>query len=207
MTTPFISKSSSGFSRGAYQCRALAAMIHKASPIIAHIPSLLIMTPCSGGTYSQRQRKTDSFVGLQHRSSSEFVFDFPYSAYEIYADSKSGEPGSSQLQTQAACGWSLWRKACHTSSDSENPSHENNDPKLPSTAERFKSTFSRDDVKVHFVGAWCVVRFWATHDCTRGITGTLFHQSESSEERIFPAPFRQSIFASFVMLSHSMNAE
>ena len=31
MIALFISKSSSGFSRGAYQCRALAGMIHKAS--------------------------------------------------------------------------------------------------------------------------------------------------------------------------------
>ena len=164
MIAPFISKSSSGFSRGAYQCRALAGMIHEASPTIAHIPSLLIMTSCSGGTYLQRQRKTDSFVSLQRRSSSKFVFDFRYSAYEIYADSesKSDKPHPSRR---------------HTSSDSENSSHANG-PKPPSTAERFKSAFSRDDVKVHFVGAWYVVRFWATHDYISSIIGTLFHQSE-----------------------------
>ena len=127
-------------------------MIHKASPTIAHIPSLLIVTSCSGGTYSQRQRKADSFVSLQRRSSSRFLFDLRYSAYEIYADSKSDEPYSSQSQTQAARGWSSWRKACHTSSDSDSPSHENG-PKLPSPAERFKDTFSRL-VKVHFVGVW-----------------------------------------------------
>ena len=35
-------KTSSGFSRGAYQCRALAGMIHKASSTIARISSGLI---------------------------------------------------------------------------------------------------------------------------------------------------------------------
>jgi hypothetical protein len=170
------------------------------------MPSLLIITSCSGGTYSQRQRKTDSIVSLQRRSSSKFVFDFRYSAYEIYADRKSDKPFSPRSQTRAARGiWASCHKARHGSSDSENPNHAN-DSKPPSTAERFKDTFSRT-VKVHFVGVWCVVRLWATHDCTWDVAGTLFHQSESSEARIFPAPFRQSIFASFVMLSHSTNAE
>jgi hypothetical protein len=181
-------------------------MIHKASSTIAHMPSLLIIISCSGGTYSQRQRKTDSIVNLQRRSSSKFVFDFRYSAYKIYADPKSDNPVSHRSQTRAARGfWASCLAARHSSSDSENPNHAN-DSEPQSTAKRFKDTFSRD-VKVHFVGAWCVVRFWDTHDCTWGITGTLFHQSESSEARIFPAPFCQSIFASFVMLSHSTNAE
>ena len=177
MITPFISKFSSGFSRGAYQCRALAGMIHEASPTITHIPSLLIMTSCSGGTYSQGQRKANSIVSLRRRSSSKFVFDFCYSAYEIYADFKSGESFSSRSQTWITrIFWSLCRKACLTSSDSENPSH-GNDPKAQSMANHFKATFSRD-VKVHFVGAWCVGCFCAPHGCTWRITGTLFHQSE-----------------------------
>ena len=176
MITPFNSKLSSGFSRGAYQCRVLAGMIHKASPTITHIPSLLIMTSCSGGTYSQGQRKANSIVSLRRRSSSKFVFDFCYSAYEIYADFKSGEAFSSQSQTWITRIWSLWRKACLTSSDSDSPSH-GNDSTAQNMADHFKATFSRD-VKVHFVGAWCVGYFWATHDCTWRITGTQFHQSE-----------------------------
>jgi hypothetical protein len=181
-------------------------MIHKASSTIAHVPSLLIISSCSGGTYSQRQRKTDSIVSLKRRSSSQFVFDFRYSAYEIYADPKSDELFSSWSQTRAARRfWASYHKARHSSSDSENLNHAN-DPEPKTMAKLFKKTFSRD-VKVHFVGAWCVVRFWDTHDCTWGIAGTLFHQSESSEARIFPSPIRQSIFASFVTLSHSMNAE
>jgi hypothetical protein len=181
-------------------------MIHKASSTIAYMPSLLIISSCPGGTYSQRKRKTDSIVSLQRRSSSKFVFDFRYSAYEIYADFKSDKPYSHRSQTQAARGfWASFLVARHSTSDSENPNHAN-DPEPQSMAERFKKTFSRH-VKVHFVGVWCVVRLWDTHDCTWGIAGTLFHQSESSEARIFPAPFRLSIFASSVMLSHSMNVE
>ena len=135
-------------------------MIHKASSTIVHTPSHLIISPCSGGTYSQRQRKSDSIVSSQHRSSSKFVFDFRHSAYEIYADPKSDKSFFPPSQTRAARGF-RFSKAPHTSSESANPSHVYEQ----SAAARFKDTFSRD-AKVHFVGVWCVVRFWAVHDCT-----------------------------------------
>lgn len=77
---------------------------------------------------------------------------------------------------------------------------------MQTAAQRFKDTFSRD-VKVHFVGVWCVLRYRAAHDGTWAFSGTLFRQLEYSEGRIFLAPIRQSISATFVMLSHLTNAE
>lgn len=48
-------------------------MIHKASSTTTYMPSLLIIAPCSGGTYSQRQRKTNSIVSPHHRDSSKLI--------------------------------------------------------------------------------------------------------------------------------------
>lgn len=111
-------------------------------------------------------------------SSSNFVFDFRTSAYEIYADFKSGsdEPSS--------------RSQTHPSSDPK-PSQAR-DSKLQSTAERFKNTFSRD-VKVHFVGAWYVVHSWVTRDCTwasqgHGFINRHLQRQESSLHR-FTRPY------------------
>ncbi|KAF8520139.1 hypothetical protein BU17DRAFT_47166, partial [Hysterangium stoloniferum] len=79
-----------GFSRGAYQVRVLAGMIHK--------------------------------VGLIHKGNEEQI---PF-AYELYADpaSDGNPPGTSYRMN---------------------------------LAQRFKDTFSRKDVRVHFIGVWDTV--------------------------------------------------
>ncbi|PPQ69955.1 hypothetical protein CVT26_013291 [Gymnopilus dilepis] len=85
-----------GFSRGAFQVRALSGMIHK--------------------------------VGLIHRGNE---LQIPF-AYELYADPKSDE------KTVREVG-------------------ESGKVVMTSMAERFKKAFSRDHVKVHFVGVWDTV--------------------------------------------------
>jgi len=59
-----------------------------------------------------------------------------FSAYELYADPESDVP-----DTVTRVG----------SSEKE---------KNVSMAQRFKETFSYEDVKVHFVGAWYVIAIW-----------------------------------------------
>ena len=54
-----------------------------------------------------------------------------FSAYELYAESNDGLPSSNYVGNQ--------------------PEH------TATNANRFKRAFSHPDVKVHFVGAWCVI--------------------------------------------------
>ena len=56
------------------------------------------------------------------------------SAYELYADLKSGGRPVSNVG-----------------------SHDTVGQELPTMADRFKKAFSNKNVKVHFVGAWCVI--------------------------------------------------
>ncbi|KAF4618210.1 hypothetical protein D9613_011577 [Agrocybe pediades] len=86
-----------GFSRGAFQVRALSAMIDK--------------------------------VGLLHKGNTAQV---PF-AYELYADPLSGQDQGNTVDTS------------------------DTDPRRTWKAERFKSAFCHEDVKVHFVGAWDTV--------------------------------------------------
>ncbi|KAF8523846.1 hypothetical protein JB92DRAFT_2883113, partial [Gautieria morchelliformis] len=95
-----------GFSRGAYQVRALAGMIHK--------------------------------VGLVHKGNEEQI---PF-AYELYADEKSKEyypPQPKKLLQRL-----LLRKGPVK-------------PTPVNMAERFKTTFSQENVRVHFIGVWDTV--------------------------------------------------
>ena len=57
-----------------------------------------------------------------------------YSAYELYADPKSGGHPVRNVGSQDANGQEHLTMADH-----------------------FKKTFSNENVKVHFVGAWCVI--------------------------------------------------
>ena len=58
---------------------------------------------------------------------------YVFSAYELYADPKSGE-----------------RRA--------NDVGGTDDQEHTTMAARFKNAFSNENVKVHFVGAWCVIQ-------------------------------------------------
>jgi hypothetical protein len=64
-----------------------------------------------------------------------------YSAYELFADLRRRANGSKK-----------------TSGDSEEgtSSAEKRERRYEKMAERFKDTFSRKDVKVHFLAAWCI---------------------------------------------------
>ncbi|KAF8531973.1 hypothetical protein JB92DRAFT_2845839 [Gautieria morchelliformis] len=95
-----------GFSRGAYQVRALAGMIHK--------------------------------VGLVHKGNEEQI---PF-AYELYADEKSEKRYPLQR-----------KKLLQRLHLRKRPVK----PTLVNMAERFKTTFSREQVRVHFVGVWDTV--------------------------------------------------
>ncbi|KAF8489057.1 hypothetical protein JB92DRAFT_3148147 [Gautieria morchelliformis] len=95
-----------GFSRGAYQVRALAGMIHK--------------------------------VGLVHKGNEEQI---PF-AYELYADEKSNEYYPPQPKKL------LQRLHLHKRPVKPTPVN---------MAERFKTTFSRENVRVHFIGVWDTV--------------------------------------------------
>ena len=51
-----------------------------------------------------------------------------------------------------------------------------NQPQVINLAERFKTTFSRDNVRVHFVGVWCVAQvcYLCLPVLTLGIQGYRF---------------------------------
>jgi hypothetical protein len=70
------------------------------------------------------------------------------SAYELYADPKTGRPEADQVES------SLFKrlKQMLRLAKKDTPA-----PGAISLAERFKRAFSRTDVKVHFVGAWYVI--------------------------------------------------
>ena len=57
-----------------------------------------------------------------------------FGAYELYADPNSGGRPVSNVG-----------------------SHDTDSQELPTMADRFKKAFSNENVKVHFVGAWCVI--------------------------------------------------
>ncbi|KAF8483193.1 hypothetical protein JB92DRAFT_3032396 [Gautieria morchelliformis] len=95
-----------GFSRGAYQVRALAGMIHK--------------------------------VGLVHKGNEEQI---PFT-YKLYADEKSKEYYPPQPKKLL--------QHLHLHKTPVKPTPVN----MP---ERFKTTFSRENVRVHFIGVWDTV--------------------------------------------------
>ena len=99
-----------GFSRGAYQVRALAGMIHRVRYSWL-IHRLHYMTSALGRANPQGKWRTNSFVSTSYKIPERVLISI-YSAYALYAT--------------------------HTE-------------KL---ATRFKSTFSRENVKVHFIGVW-----------------------------------------------------
>ncbi|THH17761.1 hypothetical protein EW146_g3118 [Bondarzewia mesenterica] len=128
-----------GFSRGAYQVRTLAAMIHK--------------------------------VGLIHKGNEDQI---PF-AYELYADPKSDDPatlaspsGEGSQFNAAAMRIMVSNKprtrvypSVSVASSLTSLSESETLPPLSDVprgmASRFKGTFSRPNVKVHFVGAWDTV--------------------------------------------------
>ena len=61
------------------------------------------------------------------------TFIYIFSAYELYADLKSGERQASEVGP------------------------EETKEKKTTMAERFKKAFSRENVTVHFVGVWCII--------------------------------------------------
>ena len=83
------------------------------------------------------------------------------SAYELYADPKSDLPEDEQDEQsiferlKRALGLA---KKMELQSQTQDQSIDTPEPL--SMAERFKRTFSRNNVKVHFVGAWCVIQFF-----------------------------------------------
>ena len=62
-----------------------------------------------------------------------------FSAYELYADPKSGGHPVRNVGSEDTDG-----------------------QKRPTMADHFKKTFSNENVKVHFVGAWCVIKIMTT---------------------------------------------
>jgi len=125
-----ILRKASGFSRGAYQVRILSAMIDK----VCHVLRCLAVRPISLGKY-----RLASFIrATRCRYHCESTFEalvhclISFSAFELYADLESDEPTVTQVGQVDS-------------------------PGEMSMAKRFKSAFSHKDVKVHFVGAWCMV--------------------------------------------------
>ena len=121
-----------GFSRGAFQVRVLSAMIEKVR-----------LALCLQTVHWLRSRKIQ--VGLIHKGNemqiplcvlnlylSRALID-NFSAYELYADRNSGPNPAKGVGSQNT-----------------------NSQENPCKADHFKKTFSHENVKVHFVGAWCI---------------------------------------------------
>ncbi|EGO02361.1 hypothetical protein SERLA73DRAFT_49835, partial [Serpula lacrymans var. lacrymans S7.3] len=130
-----------GFSRGAYQVRVLAAMIHKVGLIHKgneeQIPFAyeLYVNPESGEPLDMTKEKTGVLAKLLHRFSlkkKEHAKKHNKEHVERHGKLENAEASKALPRT------------------AEPPKT------LPSLAERFKKTFSWD-VKVHFVGVWDTV--------------------------------------------------
>ncbi|KAJ2933545.1 hypothetical protein H1R20_g3565, partial [Candolleomyces eurysporus] len=127
------------FSRGAFQVRALSAMIEKVRGS-SNLPEFAI----------QRTQ-----VGLIHKGNE---MQIPF-AYELYADPTSNEEWADPVglaKPDVSTGKPTWgerfKEALGLAKKKASP-----ESGEVSMAERFKQAFSRPDVRVHFVGAWDTV--------------------------------------------------
>jgi hypothetical protein len=79
------------------------------------------------------------------------------SAYELFADLGKQERRSRKRASEPEAASNPGVKA--SDSVERNSDNERGKGEAETMAERFKKTFSRPDVKVHFVGAWCISAF------------------------------------------------
>jgi pyrroloquinoline quinone (PQQ) biosynthesis protein C len=82
------------------------------------------------------------------------------SAYELYADPKTDVPDDENAET------SVFQRLKQALGFPRKEAQTQEEPLAQpiSMAERFKRTFSRSDVKVHFVGAWYIIHSILEHN-------------------------------------------
>lgn len=149
-TKPFHrTKSYSGFSRGAYQVRVLAGMIEKVRVDLRLLHPLTLGYRSDWSTRATRRRYRCRCPrwALLHVCTQSWP-DI-YSAYELYA--KSDESHTQKLSEKKL------RKS----------------PQYLHL--KFKTTFCRENVHVHFVGVWYAIWFLRTFHLLICITGTQYH--------------------------------
>lgn len=114
------------------------------------------------------------------------------SAYELYADLKHHKPSSGYILRTSFSAYGLtliWRW-------SEVRKYGD---KAVGMAERFKETFSRKDVMLHFLGVWYVLVRRAPIFPSYDPVGTLFRLLASPAGKIFRSRSKMDTFATYVM--------
>lgn len=133
-----------GFSRGAYQARVIAGMIHR----VGHLGVLNQMTiDVSLGRFdSPRQQRTDTIVSkccLAFERHYILLILSTFSAFELYSTIEEKVPKAKVSRHKHVMANDL--------------------------AETFKTTFCRPHVHVHFIGVWYALTFRAcclfVHSC------------------------------------------
>jgi hypothetical protein len=162
-----------GFSRGAYQIRVLAGMLHKVFSLFHAQYWFYLMLIHAGWPSKRGQQCTNSLVGQSSCIVLCAPADNTLSAFELYeactsqesqADSTNSESKFSALFEKmegiaAQKGGALFksakqnlpslRKAFKSGKEARPPK-----PSPDAMCKQFKETMSRPDVRVHFVGAW-----------------------------------------------------
>jgi len=72
--------------------------------------------------------------------------------------------------------YELYRDSGNDSDKAKNPKQVGSQKKI-SMADRFKNAFSHKGVRVHFVGAWCVISALPPNLCLRMGSGIRYHPS------------------------------
>lgn len=99
-----------------------------------------------------------------------------FSAYELYAGlTRAGDdaPNSENSQKDKKSAKDKLQRGDESQKDDDSWNSDSlNDGDTSDMAKRFKETFSREDVKIHFLGAWCVaIHFWIHESLIRAATG------------------------------------